>query len=250
MKERIDDLVIGGLKIIQHPEEFCFSLDAVLLAHFATIVPGCEAVDLGMGTGAVSFLLAARGAKMTGVELNPRLADMADRSIALNRLENTVRVLCRDLRLLRGCLPAGVYPLVVSNPPYRPSGRGYINPSDGLAAARHEVTASLADVLAAARYLVKYRGRFAMVHLPERMAEILAAMSDAGLEPKRLRLVYPAADKKPKFLLVEGIRGARPGLDVLPPLFVYSADGEYSQEIMEYYCQDARLPLRQGENHE
>jgi tRNA1(Val) A37 N6-methylase TrmN6 len=100
------------------------------------------------------------------------------------------------------------------------------------------LTATLADVIAAARYLVKYRGRFALVHLPERMAEILKAMTDAGLEPKRLRLVHPYPDKKPKFLLVEGVRGARPGLEVLPPLFVYSAPGEYSREIMEYYQVD------------
>lgn len=236
--ERIDDLVIGGLQIIQHPEEFCFTLDAVLLAHFASVAPGVKAVDLGTGTGAVALLLAARGAKVTGIELNPRSADMAARSVKLNRLESAVSILYHDLRLIKEILPSGEFPLVVANPPYRVTGHGLLNPKDTVAAARHELTATLADVIAAARYLVKYRGRFALVHLPERMAEILKAMTDAGLEPKRLRLVYPYQDKKPKFLLVEGIRGARPGLEVLPPLFVYSAPGEYSQEIREYYQAD------------
>ena len=236
--ERIDDLVIGGLQIIQHPDEFCFTLDAVLLAHFASVSPGVNSVDLGTGTGAVAFLLAARGAKVIGVELNARLAEMAGRSVILNCQEESITVLHQDLRRVREVLPSGAFSLIVSNPPYRTPGRGMINPQVGLAAARHELTATLADVIAAARYLVKYRGRFAMVHLPERMSEILKAMSDADLEPKRLRLVYPKPDKKPKFLLVEGIRGAQPGLDVLPPLFVYDETGEYSQEIMGYYQTD------------
>lgn len=233
--ERVDDLIIGGLRIIQHPEEFCYTLDAVLLAHFASVASGAKAIDLGTGTGAVALLLAARGASVTGIELNPRSADMAERSVRLNQLEATVSIRCHDLRRIREILAPGEFSLVVANPPYRVPGHGLLNPKQPLAAARHELTATLADVIAAARYLVKYRGRFALVHLPERMAEILKAMSDAGLEPKRLRLVYPQPDKKPKFLLVEGIRGARPGLEVLPPLFVYSAPGEYSSEIMGYY---------------
>jgi tRNA1(Val) A37 N6-methylase TrmN6 len=236
--ERIDDLIIGGLQVIQHPAEFCFTLDAVLLAQFASVVPGIKAVDLGTGTGAVALLLAARGATVTGVELNPRSADMAARSVKLNQLETTVSVICHDLRRIREILPSGEFSLVVANPPYRAPGHGLLNPKETVAAARHELTATLADVLAAARYLVKYRGRFALVHLPERMAEILKAMTDAGLEPKRLRLVHPYPDKKPKFLLVEGVRGARPGLEVLPPLFVYSAPGEYSRQIKEYYHAD------------
>ncbi|MDU4961707.1 MAG: tRNA1(Val) (adenine(37)-N6)-methyltransferase [Sporomusaceae bacterium] len=233
--ERVDDLLIGGLRIIQRPEEFCFTLDSVLLAQFAFLRAGASAVDLGSGSGAIALLLAARGATVTGVELNPRLADMAERSVRLNQLEARVAIHCHDLRRISDFLPAGSFSLVVSNPPYRASGRGQLNPCQTVASARHELTATLADVIAAARYLVKYRGRFALVQLPERMAEILKTMSDAGLEPKRLRLVYPYQDAKPKFLLVEGIRGARPGLDVLPPLFVYSAPGVYSREIMEYY---------------
>lgn len=238
--ERLDDLCIKNLRIIQHPEEFCFSLDAVLLAHFARITARTEAVDLGTGTGVVAMLLAARGVKsVTGVEISPYLADMASRSVGYNKLAATIRIIRHDLRDIKECLPSGGYGLVVANPPYRPVGRGYMNPNDRVAAARHELTATLADVIAAARYLVKYRGRFAMVHLPERAAEILRAMSDAGLEPKRLQLVYPTCQAKPKFLLVEAVRGAACGLDVLPPLFVYNSDGSYSRQILEYYRGEA-----------
>lgn len=234
--ERLDDLQIKDLKIIQHEAEFCFSLDAVLLAHFATLKPGMSVVDLGTGTGVISLLLVARGAgRITGIELNETMADMAARSVRLNGLDRQIQIRQGDFRKLKGMLPAGEAGMVISNPPYRPLGGGFLNPRDNVAMARHEVTANLQDVVAAARYLVKFRGRFAMVHLPERMAEILKTMSNAGIEPKRLQLVYPAVKRKPTMLLVEGVRGANPGLDVLPPLVVYNSDGSYSEEILEYY---------------
>jgi len=237
--ERIDDLVINNLRLIQHPDEFCFSLDAVLLAHFASLRPGGEAVDLGAGTGVIGLLLLARGAAaVTGVELNKDMADMAARSAAGNGLAARLNIIWGDMRQIRQLLPAGRFGLVVSNPPYRPVGGGFISPNDRVAVARHEITASLADVVAAAKYLVKYRGRFAMVHLPERLSEITLAMCGAGIEPKRLQLVYPAVGKKPNMLLIEGVRGARPGIDVLPPIIVYTTDGNYSEDIMKLYKQD------------
>ncbi|MGI6092027.1 MAG: tRNA1(Val) (adenine(37)-N6)-methyltransferase [Veillonellaceae bacterium] len=239
--ERIDDLIINDLKLIQHEREFRFSLDAVLLAHFANIRHGASVVDLGTGTGVIGILLTALGAgKVTGLEINPRMADSAQRSVKLNRLEGRMQVINADFRQLKGILPPGQWDVVVANPPYWPVGQGLINPKDTIAAARHEVTATLADVVEAARYLVKYRGRFAMIHIPERMVEILSAMSQAGLEPKRLRLVYPAVDKKPNLMLVEGIRGGRPGLDVLAPLIIYDQNGNYTPDIIAYYPQQRK----------
>jgi tRNA1Val (adenine37-N6)-methyltransferase len=237
--ERVDDLIINNLKLIQHPDEFCFSLDAVLLAHFASLRPDATAVDLGTGTGVIGLLLLARGARtVIGVEISPDMADRARRSASLNRLEDRLTIIQGDMRRVAELLPGGHYELVVSNPPYRPIGGGYISPNDKMAMARHEVTANLAEVVAAAKYLVKYRGRFAMVHLPERLAEITAAMCQAGIEPKRLQLVYPAIGKKPNMVLIEGVRGARPGLDVLPPLIVYTTNSCYSEDIMKLYRQD------------
>lgn len=235
--ERLDDLLIKGLKIIQRETEFCFSLDSVLLAHFATVRPGVAAVDLGAGTGVLGLLLIALGAdSVTGIEINDTMAAMAGRSARINGLAERLRLICADVRdIQKTSLPSGEYELVIANPPYRLMGGGFVSPNDKVALARHEIAGSLRDFVAAARFLVKYRGRFAMVHLPERMAEILKVMSDADIEPKRLQLVYPAPGKKPKFLLVEGVRGGKPGVDVLPPLFVYGPDGKYSREIMAYY---------------
>lgn len=234
--ERIDDLVISDLKIIQNEAEFCFSLDAILLAHFASVRQDAQAVDLGTGTGVISLLLTTRGAgHVSGVEVSPSMAAMAVRSVQLNDLQHKVEIIHGDLCKVKDLFSAGEYDLVVSNPPYRPVGGGFISPNDRVAMAKHEVTATLQDVVQAARYLLKTRGRFAMVHLPERMSEILVAMSQAGIEPKRLQLVHSAIDKKPKMLLVEGMRGAKPGLEVLPPLIVYKPDGSYSDEIQKYY---------------
>ncbi|SDF22139.1 tRNA1(Val) (adenine(37)-N6)-methyltransferase [Sporomusa acidovorans] len=234
--ERVDDLLIHNLKLIQHPEEFCFSLDAVLLAHFASVRPNGVVADLGAGTGVIGFLLLARGASLvTGVEINPVMADMASRSVLLNGLTDKLRIVNGDLRDIRDLLPGGSFELVVSNPPYRPVGGGYISPNDRIAMARHELTANLTDIVAAARYLIKYRGRFAMVHLPERLAEIMLAMCQAGIEPKRLQFVYPRADRKPNMVLIEGVRGAKPGIDVLPPLIVYTDTGNYTNDILKLY---------------
>jgi len=234
--ERIDDLVIGQLKVIQNESEFCFSLDAILLSHFATVKPHTIAVDLGTGTGVIAFLLAARGVShVTGLEISLSMAAMAKRSVMLNRLEDKVEIIQGDLCKIKELLPAGQYDLVVSNPPYRVVGGGFISPNDRVAMAKHEVTATLQDVVNAAKYLVKTRGRFAMVHLPERMSEILVSMSQAGLEPKRLQLVHSTMDKKPKMLLIEGTRGAKPGLEILPPLVIYKPDGSYCDEIQKYY---------------
>ncbi len=240
--DRLDDLIINGLKIIQRDDQFRFSLDAILLAHFATVRPNAAVVDLGTGTGVIAMLLAVRGAaQVTGVEISPVMAEMAARSVKLNQLAGRISIQNADLRNLRGQLPAGVFDLVVSNPPYRPVGNGFLNPNDKVAMARHEVTATLGDVVAAARYLVKYRGRFAMVHLPERIPEILEALRFAGIEPKRLRLVHSTIEKKPNMVLVEGIRGASSGLEVLPPLIVYDNAGNYCSEILAWYQGDQSI---------
>ncbi len=236
--ERLDDLLIGGLKIIQRVDGFRFSLDAVLLAHFATVKKGAAAVDLGAGTGVLGLLLAARGAAgVTGVELDAGMAEMARRSIALNGLEARLDVLCADVRSITGggLLAANRWDMVVANPPYRSPAGGAVSPHGTVAMARHELAGGVDEFVAAAAYLLKARGRLAMVHLPERLADIVVALRGAGLEAKRLRLVHPMPGKAAKLLLVEGVRGARPGLAVEPPLYVYGADGRHSAEIMAYY---------------
>lgn len=234
--ERLDDLMIRGLKIFQNEKQFCFSLDAILLAHFAHLKNKAACVDLGTGTGVLSLLLAARGAKkIEAIELNPVMAALAAKSVAYNDLEDIISVRPADYRVVKDFLPHGAFDLVVANPPYRQVSHGDVNALLGVAAARHEITASLGDVMTAARHLLKYRGRLAIVHLPERLAEIVVEMNRAGLEPKRLQLVYPKIGRRPNMALIEGAFGAKPGLLAEKPLIVYNEDGTYTEDILQYY---------------
>ena len=235
--ERLDELGVRNWCIIQREDEFRFSLDAVLLAHFATVRPQARVVDLGCGGGAVALFLLARGvAAVSGLELNPRLADMAGRTAALNGVAGQLNIVCGDVGAVRSYYSAGQADLVTANPPFRRLQSGRISPAAGLAMARHESCSSLRDFVQAAAFLLRYRGRFAMIHLPERLTDLCLELRTAGLEPKRLRLVHPFADRSPRMVLIEAVKGAAPaGLIVLPPLVVYRARNEYQPEILSYY---------------
>ncbi len=234
--ERIDDLIINDYKIIQSTQAFRFSLDAVLLAHFAYIRRQAIAVDLGTGSGVIALLLAARNIKsVIGIEIDPLLADMASRSVTLNEVGSIVSIINADMRRLQGVLPAGKYDLVVSNPPYRRSGTGKISKNDKIINSRHEISVSLAEVIAAAKYLLKYRGRLALIHLPERLPEIFYQMHMQGIEPKRMRIVHSYVDRKACLAMIEGILGGKSGLEIMPPLVIYQQNGIYNDEIQKYY---------------
>ena len=235
--ERLDELGVRNWRIIQREDEFRFSLDAVLLANFATVRPQARVVDLGCGGGAVALFLLARGvAAVSGLELNPRLADMAGRTAALNGVAGQLSIVCGDVGATRSYYSAGQADLVTANPPYRSLQSGRISPAAGLAMARHESCSSLRDFVQAAGFLLRYRGRFAMIHLPERLTDLCLELRTAGLEPKRLRMVHPFADRSPRMVLIEAVKGSAPaGLSVLPPLVVYRARNEYHSEILSYY---------------
>ncbi len=232
--ERVDDLGLGGLRIIQHPRSFCFSLDAVLLAHFVRLRLKDKIVDLGAGNGAISLLLAARGAgAVAAVELDEAAASRAARSVHLSRRSGQIQVHRGDYRQALPQLSGGVWDVVVANPPYFQPARGRGSVQKGVA--RQEVTATLTDVLKAARRLVRFRGRVALVHRADRMVDVLTAMREEKLEPKRLQLVQPRAGAPANLLLVEGIHGGRPGLEMLAPLIVYEADGSYTAQLRACY---------------
>lgn len=232
-EERIDDLLWRNLKIIQNPEWFCFSLDAVLLADFVTLRSGDRVADLGTGTGVIPLLLSARvrSANIVGLEIKPEVADMAQRSVALNGLARHIVIKVGDIRSAVYQLGKGAFDLVVSNPPYAPVGSGKISSSFIKAAARTEILCTLEDVIREASVLLNSEGRFALVHRPSRIGEILFLMRDFKLEPKRMRFVHPAARNEPNLVLVEGIKNGKKDVQVLPPLFIYQETGVYSEEM-------------------
>lgn len=235
--ERIDDLIRQDLKIIQDPASFCFSMDAVLLAQFAGLKKGDRVADLGTGTGVIPLLLTTRQAdiRVTGLELQHQSAERAERSVRLNKLEEKVTIVQGDLRLASEVLPVAAFNLVTSNPPYMGRGTGLKNELDSMTIARHEVMCNLEDVIAAAARLLTFKGRLALVHKPQRLADIFCLMRKYGLEPKRLRLVYPRPGRNPNMVLVEGLSGGGVELEVLQPLYVYGEDGEYTQELKDIY---------------
>ncbi len=235
--ERIDDLEINGFRIIQNPFCFCFGMDAVLLANFARISPKADVIDLGTGTGIVPLLLAAKtkGNSWTGLEIQENMVDMARRSVEMNEVTEKVNILQGDLKAVREMFKPAQFGAVTSNPPYMKENSGLKNPSDTIYISRHEVSASLEDVVAAASYLLKTNGTFTMVHRPSRLPEIMEMMVKYRLEPKRMQLVQPTVDKEPNLVLIEGVKEAGRECRILPTLAVYDEEGNYTEELLRYY---------------
>ena len=235
--ERIDDLEINGFRIIQIPFCFCFGMDAVLLANFARISPKADVIDLGTGTGIVPLLLAAKskGQSWTGLEIQENMVDMARRSVEMNEVTEKVNILQGDLKAVREMFKPARFGAVTSNPPYMKENSGLKNPSDTIYISRHEVSASLEDVVSAASYLLKTNGTFTMVHRPSRLPEIMEMMVKYRLEPKRMQLVQPTVDKEPNLVLIEGVKEAGRECRILPTLAVYDEEGNYTEELLRYY---------------
>lgn len=234
--ETLDDLRLGGLKIIQCKDGYRFSLDPVLLCAFARVGAGETVADLGSGSGVIPLLLARRSeaAQIIGVERQAAMVDRSRRSIQLNGLEDRITILEGDLRQVRTLMEAESAQVVVANPPFRKSESGRLSPQSERAQARHEVAGDLADFINAAAYLLGTGGRCYLVYLAERLAELLGLLSQAGLEPKRLRCIHSRTGQAARMVLVESRRGGGVGLTVEAPLYVY--DGEnYSTEVLGCY---------------
>lgn len=232
--ERIDQLYAEDIKIIQSAQVFSFSLDAVLLANFARVPKRGQIVDLCAGNGAVGLFLSKKtNAQIDSIELQPRLADMAKRSVVLNHLEDQITVHTTDLKNSLAVVRHNSCDLVVCNPPYfkgLPTNKK--NPNEHLAIARHEIYTTLNDVIQISSKLLKTNGRFAMVHRPERFLEILDVMREHQIIPKRIRFVYPKVGKDANILLVEGIKeGKLDGFKVSSPLITYDEEGQYTPEL-------------------
>ncbi|OES44046.1 tRNA1(Val) (adenine(37)-N6)-methyltransferase [Domibacillus iocasae] len=233
--ERLDYLLAEELRIIQSPSVFSFSLDAVMLARFAS-VPKTRGsiVDLCSGNGVVPLLMSARtSVPMIGVEIQERLYDMAVRSVLYNGLHMQIQMVNDDLKKAPERLGKEKHTLVTCNPPYflTPS-TNEMNVNEHLAIARHEIMCTLEDCILSSSQLLKQGGKAAFVHRPGRLVDIVALMRKYRIEPKRIRFVYPkAGNKEANTVLVEGIKDGAPDLKILPPLYVYNEKGEYTDEV-------------------
>lgn len=234
--ERLDDLQ-NGYMLIQNPEQFCFGIDAVLLAWFAKVKPGEKVLDMGTGTGIVPILLKARypQGRYTGLEIQADSAEMARRSVAYNQLEDDITITTGDIREAASIFGGASFEVVTTNPPYMIGSHGLTGENRAKTIARHETLCSLEDVIAQASRLLNEHGRFYMVHRPFRLAEIFHVMIQYKIEPKRMRLVHPYAEKEPNLVLIEGSRGGKSRITVEKPLIVYEKPGVYTNEILEIY---------------
>ena len=235
--ERIDDLQRNGYQIIQNPEKFCFGMDAVLLSGFVRVKAGSMLLDMGTGTGIIPILLEAktRAAHLTGLEIQGESADMARRSVALNKLEDKIAIVTGDIKEAGNIFGAASFDVVTCNPPYMIGGHGLTNPDAPKAIARHEILCTLEDVVSQAAKVLKPGGNFFMVHRPFRLAEIMVLLHNYKLEPKRMQMVYPFADKEPNMVLIEASRGGKSRMQVEKPLIIYKETGVYMPEIYDIY---------------
>lgn len=224
---------IGSIKICQPKKGYRFSVDALILANFVNLKRIKRIVDLGAGTGIVGIILAKKypESKVTLIEIQRELADLALESVRLNNLDAQVSVSCLDGRDYE---EEGI-DVLVTNPPFRRPGTGKLSPDNKKALARHELSLSILDIAKVAQKLLRVRGRLFMIHLPERLIEIVRIFSKHRLEVKRLRFVHSRLDSEAKMVLIEAVKEGKSALTVEPPLFIYEKNGEYSEEMKRIY---------------
>ena len=236
--ERIDDLQLNNLKIIQNKDGFCFGIDSVLLSDFAKDIRNNSTVlDLGTGTGIIGILLCAKTklSKIYGIDIQKDVCDMASRSIKLNNLEEKFEIINTNIKELTGVFKECSLDAIVSNPPYKKDNSGIKNESETKLISRHEITASLEDFVNISSKLLKNNGSIYMVHRPERLSDLFYLLKKYNLEPKKLRIVQSYANSKPKLILVKATKNAKSFLNIEEPLIIYNKDGSYTDEIFKIY---------------
>lgn len=226
-----------GGPLFAQAEHFRLGTDCVLLADFAYKVGTRRGTDLGCASGSIMLLMLANNEKihMTGLEILPEAAALAEENMSVNAFADRSRIVTGDIRRHRELFRSGEFDFVVANPPYFPVNSGAAADDPGRAGARGEFTCTLEDICTAASYLCKTGGSFYMVHKPERLSEVMCCMSRMGLEPKRLRLVSPREGAAPNLILIEGKRGGKPGLKIEPPLILTDPNGGESTEVKRIY---------------
>ena len=237
-EETLDDLTIGGIQILQAKSGYRFSLDPVLLNGFVSHVKNARVIDLGTGNGIIPLLLSVRNeaSSITGVELQQSMVERAWRTVQLNKLEETIKIVQADIRELPKELSAGGFDVVTTNPPYRKVETGRVAPNDERAFARHELSGGIEDFLRAAAFLLSPSGRFFVVYLAERLAEILSGMRFFQIEPKRLRTIHSRQGESARMVLIEGRKNGKMGMTVESPLIVYTGKGRaYTDEVLAMY---------------
>ena len=236
--ERIDELEINNLKIIQKKDGFCFGIDSVLLSDFAKdIRNNAKVIDLGTGTGILPILLCAKTnlSQIIGIEIQKEIAEMAERSCKLNNLQEKFKVINSDINCLTGKISFNEFDSVIMNPPYMKLNTGKINVNEKKLISRHEITASLEDFINISYKLLKDKGSLYIVHRPNRLTDVCSLLRKYKLEPRLLRFIYPKEHAEANLFLIKAIKNGGSFLKIDKPLYVYKKNGEYTDEILKIY---------------
>jgi len=234
--ERIDNLELNNLKIIQNKNGFCFGIDSVLLSDFAkNIKKNSMVIDLGTGTGIIPILLSAKtmAKKIVGVEIQQEVAEMAQRSILMNNLQNKIEIINANIKELS--VNKNIFDAVVTNPPYIKLNSGLENENKLKLISRHEIECTIDDIAKISAKILKDKGEIYMVHRPDRLVDIMEAFRRNKLEIKKIRLVHPKANTKPNLILIKAVKNGNAFLEIDKPLYVYNNNGEYTKEIKKIY---------------
>lgn len=222
--EKIEDLEDKRLKIIQAKDSYRFSVDSILLLNFIRLKNYENIIDLGTGSGIIPLLLFGKkkGLSIYGVEIQKDLADMARRSVELNKLQNGITIIQEDFRNLKNNFKNQQFDVVVSNPPYISMGQGKINPSINKAIARHEVKGDLEDMISVSNYLLKNKGRIYLIYRSAKLIKLVITLKRYGIEPKVIKLIHPRPGENANLVLLEGIKSGKEELKIEDPIFLYS----------------------------
>lgn len=232
-----DTFFNGRMQVRQGQDGYRYSIDAVILAYHAGQIPAGRVLDLGTGCGIIPMIMAFRDPDIHvfGVEVQADLADLAMANVRENRLADRVTIFHQDMKSLFDGMTDGPLDLVVANPPFYPVNTGRINPNRQRAVARHEIKATLCDVMATVRRMVRTGGRFLVIYPAERLCDMMVEMRSVHMEPKRVQMIQPRAGEGAKMVLVEAMKGGKPGIALPPPLVIHDPDGNYTPEISRIF---------------
>ena len=233
--ERIDDLELNNLKIIQNKDGFCFGIDSVLLSDFAKDISrkNARVLDLGTGNGILGILLCGKTnlSKIYGIEIQKEVSEMAKKSILLNNLSDRFEIINDNIKNLGKYFKNDYFDAIISNPPYKTDNSGIKNESETKLISRHEITASLEDFINISSKLLKNNCSLYMIHRPERLTDLFFLLRKYNLEPKKIRLVHSYNNSKPKLVLVKATKNGKSFLNIEEPLIIYNNNGSYTDEI-------------------
>ncbi len=220
--EKIEDLGDKKLKIIQASDSYRFSVDSILLLNFIRLKDYEKIIDLGTGSGIIPLLLFGKrkGLSIYGVEIQKDLADMARRSVELNKLQNGITIIQEDFRNLKNTFKNQKFDVVVSNPPYISLGHGKINPLSSRAIARHEIKGDLEDIISVSNYLLKNKGRIYLIYRSTKLVKLILTLKRYGIEPKVIKFIHPRPGEKANLVLLEGIKSVKEEVKIEDPIFL------------------------------